>query len=709
MKLHIDFESRSACDIRRSGVYQYWDHPTTEATMLAYAVDYDDVRVWLCPTSTMAEADTQALADRSGLDWLEGGPAPIMLRLAIDDPSVTLAAHNHTFERLGLARMGLNPALDRWDCTAARAAAMCLPRSLENSAKALRLRHQKDDAGHRLMLQMCKPRKPRKGEAQDRLLWWEDDERVIRLAEYCRQDVITERGLDVALLPLSATERATWLMTERMNDRGILVDRALVDRVLTLIAEEETNINATISARTAGAVPKVSDHGALTRWLGEMGLADVDSVDKAAVAAMLDRADLDPFVRSVLEIRRDGGGSSSKKWIAILARTSPDGRLRGAFVYCGASATGRWSSKGVQLQNLPGRTSLKDLDGAIADIMAGANAAAVAEQHGPPLVVASVLLRPAFIARPGTLLARGDYSQIEARVNPWLAGAGWKLDAFRAYDAGTGPDLYKVAAAGIYGCSIEEVTKDLRQSGKISELALGFGGGAGALQNMAKAYGLDLPHHPRQPNGMPVQLPGGPAAGSDEWIKRQWRKANPEVVGLWKGLEVAAIECFSQSPGQVVQVRTRDYDGEVMRQVKGVTFRRNSKCMAMSLPSGRFLFYWWPSLKDAETPYGVRRQVYYYAENDRNQFAEFSAYGGLLCENLVQATARDIMRDALLRMEARGVLPVLTVHDEGGAEVESLDPETAARVVEQMMLEPPEWTAGLPIAADSSAGRRYVK
>ena len=759
---HLDFESRSACDIRKSGAYVYWEHPTTEPTMLAWSLDDGPVRVWLCPTSTMDYEATARVAARlhtldtprvlearkmcedAPADWLSGGPMPPELHAALADPSVMKKAHNAGFERLGCAskagaRIGLPQQtlalLETWDCTAARAAAICLPRALGNVTKALRMSVEKDDAGHRLMLQMCKPRKARKKEDPSKISWWEDDDRLIREAAYCRQDVVTEKALDTMLPALRPEERETWELTERMNDRGVMVDRALVDAVLVLTAKAETAINADLRERTGGAVPAVTDHGALTRWLVEQGVDDAadTGVDKAAIAAMLENEDLDPLVREVLCIRQDGGGSSSKKWHAILRRTSADGRLRGALVYCGASSTGRWASTGAQLQNLPSRVSLKDTDGAMRDVLAGADPDVIGMMHGPPLVVASCLLRPAFMAPPNdpaieamfdegqaprAYMARGDYSQIEARVNPWLAGAEWKLDAFRAYDAGTGPDLYCVGASGIYGRQISKKDPE-RQTGKVSELALGFGGGAGALQNMAKAYSLIVPKWPRRPNGMPLdqrERPDLVFTGTDEWIKRMWRKANPEIVGLWLGLEVAAVECMSRPVGDVVEVwtlRAEWIGGErILTKMfrTPLKFTRNTAALVMWLPSGRPLLYWWPRLQQDTTPFGEKWTVYYYAEDSvTKQWRSWSLWGGIACENAVQAVARDIMRDALIRMYRKGILPVLTVHDEGIAEVIAACRDLAARVVEEIMREPCLWAPGLPISADSSAGPRYVK
>jgi DNA polymerase len=278
-------------------------------------------------------------------------------------------------------------------------------------------------------------------------------------------------------------------------------------------------------------------------------------------------------------------------------------------------------------------------------------------------------------------LARGDYSQIEARVNPWLAGAAWKLDAFRAYDAGTGPDLYKVAAAGIYRVPVSDVAKDQRQIGKVAELALGYQGGKGAFKAMAKGYGVRV------------------SDDQAEEIKLAWRTANPEIVAFWYRLNDAAVECMSRVPGTVVQVGRTP-----------LTFMRTRAALSMRLPSGRRLIYWSAVLRDVPTPWGARAAVVYRAEDSMTKrWAEFVGYGGLFCENAVQATARDLMADALLQLDDAGLNPLLTVHDEAVCLVDYPTPAEAASAVESIMRRTPQWAAGLPVAADASAHARYVK
>ena len=306
-------------------------------------------------------------------------------------------------------------------------------------------------------------------------------------------------------------------------------------------------------------------------------------------------------------------------------------------------------------------------------------------------------------------IARGDYSQIEARVICWLAGAEWKLDAFRAADAKTGPDVYIVAAAGIYRVPQSDISKDdpRRQVGKVSELALGFQGGARALQAMAKGYGLKIPRWDFDAEAWRKAWGDTPApepvAGTDEWIKREWRRSNPEIVTMWRNLESAAVSCMRDKPG----TETFTCNGRIR-------FKRNSRAVGMRLPSGRTLFYWSPKLTQRRTPWGDwKAAITYRGENSQtHRWDEESLYGGLIAENAVQATARDIMADSLLRFEAAGLPPVLSVHDEGIAEAPKSRFPTAGdakRAIEAVMRQAPSWATGLPIAADASADERYLK
>jgi DNA polymerase len=394
MNLFIDIETRSETDLTKTGPYVYAAHASTEILMCSWAVDDGPAACWI--------------------PFL-GQTMPPALAAALAEPTTRFVAHNAGFERALLSSvhgraLGFPPELldvRRWDCTAARAASLGLPRTLGGAAAALDLPVEKDKDGRALMLKMCKPRRPRKGERTDATLWHDTPAEVARLADYCNTDVVVERLLYRALPALSARERRIWELTERMNDTGITVDTPLLGRMLVLIEGGEARLDATICEKTGGAVPRVSDHGALTRWLTAQGIDDAadTGVGKAALAALIDNPEVDGFIRSVLILRRDGGGSSTKKYWAILSRLSADGRLRGAFVYCGAASTGRWSSRGAQLQNIARGGEIKDdagkplpADLMVRDILAGATVDEIETMYGPVLIVAAECLRPTFRA-----------------------------------------------------------------------------------------------------------------------------------------------------------------------------------------------------------------------------------------------------------------------------------------------------------------------
>lgn len=699
--IEIDIETRSAAPLPRCGVYVYAEHTTTHITHVGYSIDRGPLRCWL-PLLPAGWTGTTHTIDGRPVDLIGGPGLPSDLAAAIG-AGVVCVAHNASFERTLLsgapgARLGFPSALRdpaRWICTAARAARCGLPRTLEGACAALGLPVQKDKEGHALMMRMCKP-DPRTG------AWVGTGADMIREAAYCAHDVAAEIGLLDTLPPLSEFETRVWCMTESMNDRGVLVDLPLVDAVAALVSDATRSLNARLSAVTGGAVARVTDHMALTRWLrsvdaDDSGLGD-DGVGKAALAAMLERTDLAPAVRDALTIRRDGGKSSAAKYKAIRERVSADGRIRGVLVYCGAAATGRFSSRGAQLHNLPRAGILRKADTVrhlIRDIHAGADLATIESVYGPPLVLAAELLRPVFTASPGRSLARGDSAQIEARVLPWLAGQEETLAAFRAYDAGTGPDIYKVNAASMTGIPLERLDENTRQTGKVAVLSLGFQGGAGALQAMARGYGIKIPRAVR-----PADDPEWtPPAGTDEWIKAAWRAANPSIVGLWDALERAALDCMESAPGAEFFVGPRY-----------LRFKRSRHALALRLPSGTSLLYWNPRLVRRLMPWGkYRTGIRFRAEDSQTKrWAEFDAYGGFFAQNATQATARDLMAWWLLEMDAAGLAPVLTVHDEGIADA-PLPPAEAAGAVRRIMAQVPPWAAGLPVSADASGGPRYMK
>lgn len=435
----------------------------------------------------------------------------------------------------------------------------------------------------------------------------------------------------------------------------------------------------------------------------------MDSLDKTHIDDALVRADLPPDVRRVLELRREAAKASVKKIDALLAGRSSDGRARGLLQYHAAS-TGRWAGRRFQPQNIK-RPDLEDVDSAIEAVATG-NAAYVATLYGEPLAVVGDCLRGMVCAGDGKALIAADFANIEGRVLAWLAGEAWKVEAFRAFDAGRGPDLYKLAYSRSFGIRPEEVDKDQRQIGKVMELALGYQGGVGAFQTMAAAYRVEVSDDK-----------------ADE-LKIAWRQAHPHIKAFWYDLENAAVRAV-EDPGNVYEVGK-------------LSFRRSGSFLWLRLPSGRTLCYPYPrvemrtvpwlnedpewvscdSREEANFLYGsdvawsaerkavyIRTQakkpavIYKGVDSYTRKWGDCITYGGLWAENVTQAVARDILAEAMVRAEAAGYEIILTVHDEVVAERRTVDLSEFVRIMTYI----PTWAEGLPVAAEAWTGRRYRK
>lgn len=671
--LSIDLETRSTVDLKRSGVYPYAEHPTTDVWCAAFALDDGPVQTW--------RAD-------------EPVPALIVEHVRTGGK---IRAWNAQFERT-LWRLVLTPrygwpmpALEQFHCTAAQAAAMALPRALDEAARVLGLDVRKDKEGARLMMQMARPRPKRAEDGSP--IWWDDAAKLSRLVSYCAQDVEVERAIAAKLRPLSDDERVIYVLDQRINDRGIRIDGDLVAAAQDVVADAVERINARLRGLTGGTVAAVTKRADLLAFLRSQGV-ETESLGKPAMRELLARDDLPGVVRELVEIRKEAAKASTAKLKAMTAATSPDGRSRGVLLYH-AAGTGRWAGKLWQPQNLPRLSA----DEEVIEFVLRRDVDCVDMLFGPPLEVISSVLRPCLIAAEGKDLIAADFSNIEGRVTAWLAGETWKVDAFRAFDAGTGPDLYKLTYSRSFAVPVGEVTKDQRQVGKVMELACGFQGGVGAFQSMAAIYGLAVPDE------------------EANRLKTAWRDAHPHIVQLWRGLEDAAFTAVS-NPGQI----TTAARGLIRFRVKG-------GFLWMILPGGRALAYATPSIETKEMPWTrdgaqigedaegrpifeqlpVFKDVvsFWGIDSRTRQWTRQFAYGGFWTENAVQATARDLMAGAMLRLEAAGYPIILTVHDEVVSEV----PAGFGSVedFEQIMCRLPAWAAGLPVAAEGWRGFRYKK
>lgn len=701
-ELHLDFETRSEIDLKKVGAHAYFEHPSTRVLCAGYAFGNEAPELWI--------PDDIFVPDRIAEHVSCGG---------------IVTAWNAAFERLAwrqimAPRHNFPVMLDgQWQCTMTEALSMNLPGMLKDAAPAVGLDIAKDDVGHRLMMKMCKPRKPKKCEDPGAILWHESPDDLLRLGEYCLQDVRVETEIGKRVLRMRPSEHRLYLLDMKINDRGVFIDKKLCRAAEHIVETATDRLDDELRRVTAGGVSACSNTVQLRKWLNERGV-NTDSVDREHIEDLL-ILELPDDCRRALELRQEGSKTSTAKIGAMLRRQQADGRMRGNLQFYGASATGRWAARGAQLQNLLRPTIIgskkfeatpisEQIESAIDCIYSGSSMV-IELTYGQPVTLVADTVRSMICAPPGKILRSSDFSNIEGRGVAWEAGQEDKLDAFRAYDAGTGPDLYLIQASGIYNVPISEA-KQHRQIGKVAELALGYQGGPRAFAKMAKAYGVRIA---QQYDGI-----WGSAAEEfkeqavDAWdergrktgmsregwlasevIKLAWRAANWRIAAYWTEVEDAAIAAV-RKPGTIV----------VAGKVK---FRQVGSFLFCLLPSGRAICYPYPRLREKETPWGgTRVQVIYKAVDQfTKKWEDKGFYGGLGVENITQAIARDVMAEAMERVENAGYNLVLTVHDEIVTEdavgFGSMDH------FNELMMTMPAWATGFPLSVGGWEGERYRK
>jgi len=469
---------------------------------------------------------------------------------------------------------------------------------------------------------------------------------------------------------LSRAEQAIWELSTKINARGCHVDRAFAEAARKIAEAAAPEIEQEIAEISSGDVTSINQVARLTTWLQAHGCT-LQKLDRAAVERQLGKDDLPPTVRRALELRLGGAQAAVKKIDALLARAGADDRIRDGFRYHGAG-TGRWTGEGFQAQNLK-RPVVDDLNSAIAAVATGSYQH-LRRSYPRPLAVIGDCSRAMICAATGKTLIGADFSSIESRVLAWVAGEEWKLDSYRRYDATHDPrdEPYCITACRIFNKPIGTYTKDSpeRNVGKTCDLAFGYAGGINAFRKFSDQF-------------------------TDEQVKqfnKDWRAAHPEIKRLWYRLDRAAWTAVQQR-GRIVRCGV-------------VTFRCVGTFLWLQLPSGRKLSYPQPRIIGDE-----REQHVVFADNAAGQFQDCrhgqGAYGGLWTENVVSSIARDLLADAMLRIEAAGYPIVLHVHDEVVAEVPegfgSLDDFT------RLMVRKPVWALDLPIAAKAWTGKRYCK
>ena len=668
--LFVDFETRSELDLREVGLHRYARHPSTSVWCAAWAIGEMEPIIW-----------NPTLETREPLVHVERG-LPVL-------------AHNAPFEleiwnEIMVPRYGwprLKP--EQTYCTMAMAYAQGLPGALEDAALATGLHVLKDTEGRALMLRMARPRSVKP------TVWWDEPEKLARLYEYCKQDVRVERELGKRLMPLSATERRVWLMDYRINQRGVAVDVASAKAAVTLAEKMKAEAGAKLSKLTDGAVQAVSAVAAMKEWMATQGVstAGIAKQDVVDLLAGPLGTSLNPNaekVRRVLMVRQEVGKASTAKFDVMVNRAGDDGRLRQMYQYHGA-ATGRWAGRGVQTHNLPRNLpEAETIEKILAFIRAGDDAA-IDLLYGPPLTVASNCLRSFFMASPGKKLISGDWANVESRAGAWFANEQWKLDAFRAQDNRTGPDVYKLGASRLLGIPVEAVTKEERQShGKVPDLAFMYQGGVGSGKTMGKTYGV--------------------YATDEEWDARKnaWREAHPRIKAVWKEIQAAAVNAV-RNPGETYVC------GHPGRQAKYKVVGSFLWCL---LPSGRALCYPYAKLLEGEygpqlTYVGVpsqddkKKQKIIDDPKNAPNWSRMGTYGGALYNNLIQGTCRDLLASCMLQLDEAGLAIVLHTHDSVAGEVAAAKAEQAAAAMQVMMRALPTWAAGFPLFAECEAGDRF--
>ena len=652
--LWIDFETRSRCNLPERGVYNYAMDASTDVLCMSYAFDDDDVRT-----------------------WTPDQPFPAGVR----HHTGQIRAHNAAFERLIFWYvLQIDFKLEQFYCTAAQARANCAPGSLEDVGRFAGAGMRKDHRGNQLIRLLSIP--------QADGSFREDEDLMAEMVAYCEQDVRAMRAISKAQRALSADELHDYHVNERVNDRGVLLDKPLALAAVRYAEAEAVEIQQIVREVTDGEITSVRSPK-MRKWvLDRVGpqalkLATVHkdgeaklSIDKNVRANLLALAEENPDevpseVAEVIQCADDLWASSVAKFSRAAALADEeDSRVRGAFVFAGGSATGRASSFGLQVHNFPRKCAA---DPALAR-EAMVRGHQIVPKFGPRVTdVLKGMLRPALTAAPGKVLVVADWAAIEARVTPWASNTNsgaMKLDIFAK-----GEDVYKHNAAATFHVPYAEVTKDQRQIGKVQELACGFAGGVGAFAAMGRIYNVLLPE------------------SDARRMVDAWRRANSWSVPYWSALERAYSAAMRNPYHEFTAGR--------------VTYLFDKQHLWYALPSGRVLCY--PFARFDEEGNIAYAKAAWKPSADAKEWPRARLWRGLACENITQAVANDLLRHALRRLDEEGLDVVLHVHDEVVLEVPAADAAAAADRLVEIMCAAPAWAAGLPLNAEVATMNQYGK
>ena len=654
--MSIDIETRSGADIGKAGLYRYAQDGEFSILLFAYKMDDNPVEI---------------------VELENGEEIPPAVRTALADADVIKHAYNAAFEWYCLNRAGYETPLSQWRCTMIHGMYCGYPAGLDAAGKAVGLPQDKQKlaVGRALIRYFCTPCRPTKSNGGRRWnLPRHAPEKWRLFKEYCKQDVVTENEIlkRLGFFPVPAAEEHLWQMDIRMNAFGVRVDTDLIEGALA-IGDTSTR-ELTEEAYQLTGLDNPNSPSQILEWLRSRTGTDLPNLQKATVEEALQREDLPDHARRVLEIRQQMGKTSIKKYAAMQAAKCEDDRIRGLTQFYGASRTGRWAGRLVQMQNLP-RNYLKTLDYA-RNLVKARNYKGIKILYGNVPDTLSQLIRTAFIPSEGHKFVVADFSAIEARVIAWLAGEQWVNEVFATHGK-----IYEATASQMFHVPIEKIVKGnpeyaLRQKGKVATLALGYQGGPHALVSMG-ALDMGLTEE---------ELPD---------IVQRWRNANPWIRDLWYAVEEAALQTMLTAQPQGARGLIFRLEGDL---VFGQSF------LTVQLPSGRKLFYPRPFLQ--ENQFG-KMAVHYSALGQQNHKWEVtSTYGGKMTENIVQAVARDCLAEVLKRIEDLGLQVVFHVHDEV---IIDAPMDVTVEQICSLMAEPIPWAEGLILKGAGFENGYYMK
>ena len=654
--IYIDIETFSSVSIMDSGAYKYIEAPDFEILIIGYAIDDGPVII---------------------VDLAQGEEIPEELEEALLSEEYLKIAHNAVFERRSFKRIGFDIPIEQWYCTAVKAAYCGLPLSLDQVSKALDLQDKKLDTGKTLIKYFSCPCKSTKINGNRTRNYPEHaPEKWEMYKEYNKYDVLAEREIYKRLeqYEIPAVERKLYVIDQLINDAGIEIDIELAKAAISV--NEEYTEDLTKLAKKLTGLENPNSAAQIKKWVADKTGVTIESLNKAEMPNVYKALENYPEVIQILNIRNSLSKTSIKKYQAMLNCAMKDNRARGMFQFYGANRTGRWAGRLIQLQNLS-KNHVENIE-LPRSLIKQRDADSISMLYGDTSDILSQLVRTAFVAPKGMLLAVADFSAIEARVISWLANEEWRMNVF--YGDGK---IYEATGAKMFGVPISAITKgsELRQKSKISELALGYEGALGALKRMGgEQMGLSDPEMMT--------------------LVRKWRDANPAIVHLWHILDNASKE----------SVR---YHRPVTCTDRNLVFETDDNSMTILLPSGRKLFYNSPCIKEKalnKKSTNTIKSIFYKGLNqETKQWTLIDTYGGKLTENCVQAIARDLLGNAMINVIDAGYTIVAHIHDEILVEV----PEDNAREhydkIVELMSRAPAWAKDLPLKADGYITPFYLK